>query len=95
MAYAAVSDLLYTVFSLGGWIIRMKIEHSNIFRPTQFFVIPEFLNVSILKCLDLPEFLNVSILKCLDLLTCSKTGIFRCFHIKMSGFNNLFKNRNF
>ena len=36
VAYAAVSDLLYTVFSLGGWIIRIKLEHSNSFHPAQF-----------------------------------------------------------
>ena len=36
VAYAAVSDLLYIVFSLEGWIIRIKTEHSNSFCPTQF-----------------------------------------------------------
>ena len=37
VAYAAVSDLLYTVSSLRGWIILIKTEHSNSFRPTHLF----------------------------------------------------------
>ena len=37
VAYAALSDLLYTVSLLRGWIIRIKIEHINSFCPTHLF----------------------------------------------------------
>ena len=37
VAYTAVTDSLYKVFSLRGWIFWTKKEHSNSFRPTHLF----------------------------------------------------------